>query len=110
MNDPHVEYLRNFENSCEPLPEESDWEESGELKDIARELLVCGFVEWNGGQLWLREVVDGLDCLGWLARIEFCRDDESDLDACGKGACPGDAVLAALVQIEVELMINSSCK
>jgi len=105
MNDPHVEYLRNFENSCEPLPEVGAWEESGELKDIARELLITGTAKWNNQNVWLREIADGLDYFGWLAHIEFCRDDESEWQGYGKGVCVADAVLAALIQLEVEIML-----
>lgn len=105
MEDPHVEYLREFENACDPLPEDGDWEESFELKEIARDLLITGTAKWHGQHVWLREIADGLDYLGWLAHIEFCCDDESEWQGYGKGVCVADAVLAALIQLEVELLL-----
>lgn len=106
MEDPHVEYLREFESACDQLPEESDWEESFELKDTAQDLLIAGCVEWNQGNVLLREITDGLDYEGWLCHLVFYDANERDFHGYGKGVCVADSVLAALVQIEVELMLS----
>lgn len=107
MEDPHVKYLREFENACDPLPEESDWEESFELKDTVQDLLIAGCVEWNKGNVFLREITDGLDYEGWLCHLVFHDAEEIAFHGYGKGLCVADSVLAALVQLEVNLMLSN---
>lgn len=102
----HEEHLQNFESICRPLPEESDWEESTELKDMVHELLTCGFENWNGGTLWLREIADGYDYDGWLCHLNFYDEEDKDFHAYGKGHCVADSVFAALIQLEVDLMLR----
>ena len=94
-----VEYLQAFESECQSLPSRDDWEESQDLKRHVEEILFDGITELNGFVITLSALCDG------LSECFICCLRSNLIEAYGKGETPAMAVFAALVQIEVEIMI-----
>ena len=93
--DLHEQYRLTIEDIAKPF--DLDEMEYEHIKEWTRELLIGGFLDddqWTE-TLWLREVFDGCDYAGWIAVVSY-----GDDRFYGKGACPADAVYAALAQIE----------
>lgn len=107
--DPYLNHLRTVESLSEPLPTGGTWDESVAMKNHVDALLYVGHSDLdNGGSIHLREIVDGLDYNGFICSLGFSGYDEWECDVYGRGKCVADSVLAALVQLEVELMLKDS--
>ena len=102
--DPHVTRLREFESLCEPLPDEEewgDWSEGEEMKRAASELFFYGCADFGSVTVAIDELVDGIsEC--FLCRLRSI----SDVESYGRGRTPANAILAALVHMEVVLMLR----
>lgn len=99
--DPEVTYLREFEDQCLPLPEEGNWEESDSFDANCSDLFYDGVTEMGDKIITLSALCDGLtECF-------LCCLTADGLQAYGKGKRPSDAILAALLQIEVDLMLSN---
>jgi len=98
-NDITVKYLQSLESECLTLPSDDDWNESEDLKHHVKELLFNGITEIKGFVITLSALCDG------LSKCFICHLRSNLIEAYGKAETPACAVFAALVQIEVEIMI-----
>jgi hypothetical protein len=95
------EYLEELARASYKLPTDDSWDERDDLKKITRRLLTSGLCHLGRNEVIL-DLVSRLPDESWVATLY---NEGTDTTVYGNGDIVADAVLAALVQMEVEIMI-----